>query len=57
MALSKRTPQASKPPNNKNPEGAGGQSGQHADNSKITKRPLPTESDGNDLVQKPKPKP
>jgi hypothetical protein len=52
MALPRRNPGASKPPNGN--EGTGGQSGKHADNSRITNRPLPTESDGQDLVQKPK---
>lgn len=35
-------------------EGDGGQSGQHRDNSHITDRPLPTETDGTDLIQLPK---
>jgi hypothetical protein len=54
MALSKRNPGASNPPNGRTDEGAGGKSGNHQDNSKITNRPLPTESDGDDLIQKPK---
>lgn len=57
MALPRRNPQASNPPNGSGPhEGTGGQSGNHRDNSRITNRPLPTESDGTDLVQRPKPK-
>jgi hypothetical protein len=47
MALPKRTPQASNPPNGSGPKatpktGAG---------DAITNRPLPTESDGRDMIQ------
>jgi len=48
MALPKRTPQASNPPNGTGPKGqsnTGGASGP------IVDRPLPTESDGRDLIQ------
>lgn len=47
MALPKRTPQASNPPNGtpKGQSNTGGTSGPIAD------RPLPTEPDGRDLIQ------
>jgi len=49
--LPKRVPQASNPPNGTQHEGQGGQSGNHADNSRITDRPQPTGAEGTDLIQ------
>ena len=46
MALPKRTPQASNPPNGTGPKGQSNTSG-----DQITNRPLPTEADGRDLIQ------
>jgi len=45
MALPRRTPQASNPPNGNGPKATPTTSGQ------ITNRPLPTEADGRDLIQ------
>lgn len=47
MALPRRTPQASNPPNGSGPKGQSntGTSGP------IVDRPLPTEADGRDLIQ------
>jgi hypothetical protein len=47
MALPKRTPQASNPPNGTGPKGQSNTTG----SGPITDRPLPTESDGRDLIQ------
>lgn len=45
MALPKRTPQASNPPNGTGPKATPTTGGA------ITDRPLPTEADGRDLIQ------
>lgn len=46
MALPRRTPQASNPPNGNGPKATPTTSG-----DQITGRPLPTEADGRDLIQ------
>lgn len=46
--LPKRTPQASNPPGSPGPKGQGGSGGT---SGPIVDRPLPTESDGRDLIQ------
>ena len=46
MALPRRTPQASNPPNGTGPKATPTTGG-----DQITGRPLPTEADGRDLIQ------